>query len=72
MAKLRQFGENYAGQDRTCTGHTLQQGGLLLPDEMGLALWARSCRSTRVSFRLQPCNVALGYILTLSTTLKPE
>ncbi len=33
-----EFGQEHASQDRTDTGHALQQGVLLLPGGMGLAL----------------------------------
>ena len=67
LAQLREFRQEHAGQDRTHTGHALQQGILLLPGGMGLAL-ALQLPVHLCPCRLQPREVALGQFLALGAS----
>ena len=70
MTQFGQFGQEHAGQDRTDTGHALQQGILLLPGGMSLALVLQLSVHLR-QFRLQPREVALGQMLALGARPVP-
>ena len=70
LAQLGQFGQEHAGQDRTDTGHALQQGILLLPGGMSLALDLQ-LPVHLCQFGLQPREVALGQFLALGARSVP-
>ena len=62
-----EFGQEHTGQDRTDTGHALQQGVLLLPGGMSLALDLQ-LPVHLCQFGLQPREVALGQFLALGAS----
>ena len=64
LTQLRQFRQEHNCRDRTCTGHALQEGVLLLPRRMGEALNLQ-LSVYQCQFGLQSGDVVLGQCFAL-------